>query len=264
MTNEQLAELIGQGGNEELLPLLWEKMRKLYIQWSGKYYNAHKDRCELCGVSADDLRQEAYLSMLEAVKAYTNRPEEHKDSLFTSYCKFPFKNHANELIGMRTAHSRNEPLNCTHSSLDEPIDDSEREKSATIADMLPDTEAQQPYRDIEQADYCRSVREAVAIALEEKPRELEVIQRRYYNGEFLNTIAANVGLSVERVRQIEKAAIRKLRNSPEVRALAEISCYRRVSLSSFRRTHVSAVEIIAEKREEKRQMVSKMVTRLYP
>jgi len=165
---------------------------------------------------------------------------------------------------MRTAHSHNEPLNRTHSSLDEPLDYGDGDTSVTISDIIPNQEAEQPFRDIEQEDYCRTVREAVAIALEEKPRELEVIKRRYYDNDFLSTIAANVGLSVERVRQIEKAAIRKLRNSPEVRALAEISCYRRVSLSSFRRTHVSAVEIIAEKREEKRQMVSKMITRLYP
>ncbi len=41
MTNEQL---IGQGGNDELLPLLWEKMRKLYIGWSGSFYNAQASR----------------------------------------------------------------------------------------------------------------------------------------------------------------------------------------------------------------------------
>ena len=169
MTNEQLAELIGQGGNEELLPLLWEKMRKLYIQWSGKYYTAHKNRCDLCGVSADDLRQEAYLSMLEAVKAYNSRTDEHKDSLFTSYCFYPFKNHAAELIGVRTQGGRNEPLNRTHSSLDEPLDYGDGDTSATIGDIIPDQEAEQPFRDIEQEDYCRTVRELVAVVLDERP-----------------------------------------------------------------------------------------------
>lgn len=256
MTNEQLAELIGQGGNEELLPLLWEKMRKLYIQWSGKYYTAYKNRCDLCGVSADDLRQEAYLSMLEAVKAYNSRTEEHKDTAFTSYCLYPFKNHAAELIGVRTTRERNEALNITHSSLDEPLDYGDGDTSATISDIIPDQEAEQPFRDIEQEDYCRTVRELVAAVLNEKPREHDVIKRRYYDNETLSTIAADMGVSGERVRQLEKVALRRLRKSPEFMSFAEINFYRHVSFNRFCRTHKSAVEEIAEKRECERKAIS--------
>lgn len=262
MTNEQLAELIGQGGNEELLPLLWEKMRKLYIQWSGKYYTAHKNRCELCGVSADDLRQEAYLSMLEAVKAYNSRPDEHKDSLFTSYCLYPFNNHAAELIGVRTTRERNEALNITHSSLDEPLDYGDGDTSATIGDIIPDQEAEKPFRDIEQEDYCRTVRELVAAVLDEKPREHDVIKRRYYDNETLSTIAADMGVSGERVRQLEKVALRRLRKSPEFMSFAEINFYRHVSFNHFCRTHKSAVEEIAEKREKERKAIELMIEKL--
>ena len=162
MTNEQLAQLIGQGGNDELLPLLWEKMRKLYIGWSGSFYNAHKERCDNCGVTVDDLRQEGYLSMLEAVKAYASRTDEHNDTLFTSYCSYPFKTYAAELIGIRTTRTRNEPLNRYRGDIDSPLDGIEGE---TIGTTTPDPEAEQPYRAVEQADYCRVVRETVKAAM---------------------------------------------------------------------------------------------------
>lgn len=256
MTNEQLAELIGQGGNDELLPLLWEKMRKLYRMWADKYYTQYKSRCDLCGVTADDLRQESYLSMLEAVKAYTNRPEEHKDTAFTSYCFYPFKNHAAELIGIRTTRTQNEPLNRYRGDIDSPLDGIDGE---TIGTTTPDPEAEQPFRAVEQSDYCRAVREAVANTLEATPRELEVIKRRYYDGELLGSIAADMGISRERVRQLEAKAMRKLRHSKEVRAFAEISFYRHVSLNSFQRTHISAVEKVVEERERKRKSIDELI-----
>lgn len=256
MTNEQLAELIGQGGNDELLPLLWEKMRKLYIQWSGKYYTAHKERCDLCGVTADDIRQESYLSMLEAVKAYASRSDEHRDTLFSTFCSFPFKNHATKLIGMHTSRTRNEPLNQHITSLDNPLTDKNGETDDTLLTLIPDNEAEQPFRDIEEADYCRLIRETVAEILRDRPREIEVIERRYYNGESQMSIAADSGVSHARISQIEAKALRKLRNSPQMKAFAEIGYYKHVTVSSYQRTHISAVEKVVEERERKQKEIN--------
>lgn len=256
MTNEQLAELIGQGGNDELLPLLWEKMRKLYIQWSGKYYSAHKERCDLSGITADDIRQESYLSMLDAVKAYASRPEEHTGTAFISFCQYPFKNHAAALIGVRTTRTRNEPLNRYRGDIDSPLDGIDGE---TIGTTTPDPEAEQPFRDIEEADYCRLIRETVAETLKDRPREIEVIERRYYNGESQMSIAADSGISHARISQIEAKALRKLRNSPQIRAFAEIGYYKRVTVSSYQRTHISAVEKVVEERERKRKSIDELI-----
>lgn len=68
MNNERLAALIGEGGNDELLPLMWEKMRKLFKLWADKFYTGHKARCDLCGVTNSDLFQECYFVMLEAIR----------------------------------------------------------------------------------------------------------------------------------------------------------------------------------------------------
>ena len=249
MTNEQLAELIGQGGNDELLPLLWDKMKALYQMWAKKYYNAHKERCNLCGVTADDLSQEGYLSMLEAVKAYISRTEEHTDTAFTSYCLYPFKTHAAALIGVRTNRTRNEPLNRFRGDIDSPLDGIDGDSSETIGTTTPDPEAEQPFRNIEQADYCRAVREAVVNTLQEGTKDLEVIECRYYSGKTLASIAANMGVSQERIRQIECAALKKLRKCVELQKLAGINYYRHVNLSTVSRNG-SVEEQIAEYKEQ--------------
>ncbi len=257
MTNEQLAELIGQGGNNNLLPLLWEKMRYLYRMWSGKYYSTHKERCDLCGVTVQDLQQESYLSMLDAVRAYHIRSEEHKDTLFSSFCLFPFKNHAAELIGIRTRSGYNEPLNQCRNSLDDPLTDKDGENDDTLMTLIPDNESEQPFRDIEETDYRRFFRETVADTLKDNPRELETIERRFYNGEFLGQIAADMGVSLERIRQIEYKALKRLRKSKAIRDFQEISCYKKVSVSSFLSTRVSAVEKVVEELEWRQKVIDR-------
>lgn len=59
LTNEQLAELIQQG-NDELKPVLWERVKRLLYSFAGKYYYRYTEYCERCGVSEWDLRQQAY------------------------------------------------------------------------------------------------------------------------------------------------------------------------------------------------------------
>ena len=56
LTNEQLAELIQQG-NDELKPVLWERVKRLLYSFAGKYYYRYTEYCERFGVSEWDLRQ---------------------------------------------------------------------------------------------------------------------------------------------------------------------------------------------------------------
>lgn len=70
MENEQLAELIQQGGNDELLPLLWDKMRVLIYKKCGEIWRSYSAKLELFGYSLDDLRQEGYNALIFAVKGY--------------------------------------------------------------------------------------------------------------------------------------------------------------------------------------------------
>ncbi len=129
MTNEQLAAFIKQGDNDELIPILWERIRKLMYMKSDKVYSALESRFIQCGVDIWDLKQSCYMTFLKAVEGY--KPD--CKNKFTSYLSYPFKNAVRELTGVRT--QKNEPLNnCT--ILDVPLKDDEKE--ITLADIIAD------------------------------------------------------------------------------------------------------------------------------
>ena len=69
MTNEQLTDLIKQGDNDELLPVLWEKTAKLLYKMSAQTYILYKDALKQRGILPEDLNQECYTVLLGAAKA---------------------------------------------------------------------------------------------------------------------------------------------------------------------------------------------------
>lgn len=98
MTNEQLAEFIKAGGNDELMPILWERVRKLLYAIANKYYSAHSSRCERCGVTVYDLKQAAYPAYLGAVRAFDSQ----KGYQFTAYLGLQFKSAVRPLFSAKT------------------------------------------------------------------------------------------------------------------------------------------------------------------
>lgn len=133
MTNELLAEYIQQGGNDELIPILWENVKKLLYSKSDSLYRLHKESCSRRGVEMWDIRQASYTAFLEAIRAY--KPE--TGNKFTSYLNYPFKNAVNELLGLRTSRATNEPLN-NSTSLDKPIDESMDGDVISLLDTIAD------------------------------------------------------------------------------------------------------------------------------
>lgn len=49
MTNEKLAELIQEGDNDELLPLLWDKTRLLIYKKCGRLWQFYSEKLERFG-----------------------------------------------------------------------------------------------------------------------------------------------------------------------------------------------------------------------
>jgi Sigma-70, region 4. len=75
-----------------------------------------------------------------------------------------------------------------------------------------------------------------------------VIERRYFRGQTYTEIAMTLELSRERVRQIEKSALKLLRESYELKQLTVYSPYRHVGLENFKHNG-SIEEQIAERKE---------------
>ncbi|MGN0618477.1 MAG: sigma-70 family RNA polymerase sigma factor [Ruminiclostridium sp.] len=250
MTNEKLALLIAEGENDELIPLLWEKTRKLFRLWADNFYNRNKARCDLCGVTNDDLRQEGFFALLEAVKAYSNRPAEQKELKFSSFCHYPFKNRAAALIG-RTKRQRNDPLN-NSISLDQSIPGADETDAASLSDFLPDETAEQPFRAIENESFSAEVRRTVRQELSGSTA-LRIVEKRYCGGETYAQIAKDLDLTRSRIHQITDNALRRLRKSRPLQAhYYGGNPYRTVSATAQQRDG-SIVEQIVEKKDELEQ-----------
>lgn len=211
MTNELLAEYIQQGGNDELIPILWEKVRKLLYMKSESLYRLHKDSCSRRGVEAWDIKQASYTAFLEAIKAY--KPE--SGNKFTSYLNYPFKNAVNELLGLRTSRTTNEPLN-NSTSLDKPIDESSDGDVISLLDTIADDTSLDFIDNMETAAIGETVR-AVVETLPERYKS--VIQARYWEGLTLQAIADRLSVSCENVRGREAKALRILRSNKIIRLL---------------------------------------------
>ena len=259
MSNEELAALISDEiGNTEHIEMLWEQTKKLYRKWSYKYYNSHRARCDLCGVTIDDIMQESFLSMIDAIKVYGNRNPEQQELAFTSFCTYPFKNHAAALIGMKTQQSRNEPLNnISRISLDECLESSDgSESNNTLGDIIPDTEAELPFRAIENESFASVVRQVVKQELADDNTALTAVEEYYYAGRTYAQIAEDLDLTRSRIHQIADDALRRLRNSRPLQELYYGNPYRTVSATAQQRDG-SLVEQLVERRYELEQQRKK-------
>lgn len=212
MTNEQLAELIrqGNGDNDDLLPLLWEKTHRFIYMCCSRLYLRYKAKFEQHGVEEWDLKQEAYSGFLKAVQAY----DPDKGFKFTSFLPLQLQRVVRSLIGVSDRYPT-DALNAAD-SLNKIIpageDDTEQ------GELIPDPAAQIPFEEIEVQDMARVVHEAVNTLPE---REREVIQKHYFEENSLTSIGEETGISAERVRQIKRHALRTLERSKRLRELRD-------------------------------------------
>ena len=132
---------------------------------------------------------------------------------------------------------------------------SDEDGAATLGELTPDTQAEAEREAVEDRIFHGQLHGAMAKALDTlEPTLRNIIRRRYWNRESLDTIADNQGVSRERVRQNEQKALRKLRQGSCVRLLRPYieemrSCYayQGTGWGAFKHTWVSSVERAAEK-----------------
>ena len=209
MDNEKLADIIHQGGADELIPVLWEKVRKLVYMHSEKFYRLNKELCDRRGVDVWDIKQESYNAFLKALKAF----DISKGYKFTTYLKMPFKNAVNDLLG-RSKREVNEPLN-SYKSLNKPVglpDGSETE----FGELIPDKSSLDFVERMETLSEYETIHEIVD-SLPEPCRI--VINQHYFQGVTFTAIADEMGFSKERIRQIHLRALKILRNNKDLQEI---------------------------------------------
>ena len=211
-SNEELA-ILYQQGDREAVKALYEQNTGLIYRFAYSYYMQNIDRCISCGISSDDIAQEAFFAICEAAKAY-KAAEEYK---FTTYLSRHLKNCFNGLVGYRTDKQKYEPLN-NCDSLNRPAgnDESETEKG----DLLEDPNSSAAFDYIEDSDYSRELHEVISHCLSEISEEQSlVIKSRYYANKTMKQTGQDIGKSAEQIRQIEAKALRALRHPRRARIL---------------------------------------------
>lgn len=209
-TQEEMCLLIQTGTRQDLLPVLWDTVRKLYTLKALRYYNGHRERCAQCGAAPEDLQQQAFFAFLKSIEEY----DAARGLPFAAYINLPFLSAMHELLCYRTARGRNDAL-CEAVSLDKEIE-TEDSSGDTLHDLIPDAHS---LDFLEQLD-AQSVSDMIRAEVRKLPeRHRHVIERSYFDGASLEQIGAELGTSTERARQIRNDALRKLSRS---RNLAEL------------------------------------------
>ena len=208
MTNEELAERI-KAGQSELMADLWNNCHKLLFFLMDRELTSEKlEQTARHGIEVEDLRQEMYFALVEAVKGFN--PD--AGLRFTTYLDYPVKNAINKALGLRGGSSAHDPLNsCT--SIDAPVK-SDEDDGATVGDFIGDPDSDQAFEEIAEQDYLKKLRADLERALRELPEQLEqTLRKRYFEGKTLDDVAEGQGISRQTVSNNEYSALLQLRET---------------------------------------------------
>lgn len=208
MTNEELT-LRALAGDRESIGQLWEQVKPLTFRFAGRFFRRSFTSCQTHGVVLDDLQQECFLAVLDAVKAY----DPDRGLKFSSFLSFPLKNHFNALIGCR-GNQRADPLNKS-TSLDEPLPGA-GDPDLTLIDVLEDKTVDLP-GDTEECDIQRLVRNAVQKL---NPFHRYLIRQQYFQDCTFEAISKESGIDEKEIKKHHRLALKELRKTKEIKSLA--------------------------------------------
>ena len=207
MTNEELARRI-QHGEQDLLLQLWEQVRRYAHDRAYKWHMATNGRG---GQTVQDLEQEAFLALLEALEGW-----DEKAGPFLPWYSLRLKAAFTAATGQRTKRDQLDPLqNCI--SLDAPLTDREGDPF-TLEDTIPDQRAEEDLETVEERDKQAAIRR-VLDSLQADQRQ--VILLRYFHDLTRDQTAQWLHLTRTRANTIEQKALRLLRHPVNSRVLLQ-------------------------------------------
>ena len=209
MTNEQLTLDI-QNGNRAALTELWGAVRPLLLSMAWKFYQKQgKERCSSHGVTLEDLQQEAFFALYDAVQAY--KPE--KGYQFTTDLSRATENRVRACMGIR---GKRDPLNAAD-RLEQPLPGEEERQQG---DTIPDEQAQAALEAVDDAAQQEQLQAVLGEALEALPApQGDVLRLRFLGQRTRQQTADALSLTLADVRREEQKALVQLRGRPAVRLL---------------------------------------------
>ena len=171
-----------------------------------------------------------------------NRDIKADSGSFIGWYNFYLKDGYTLLYGLRTKRTANDPLNSAI-SLSTPLDDS---GEVTLGDAVADPNSAECFERVEDALYRHELHNALCEALKTIPAEYRsVIERRYFNGQTIKSIAADLLTTVNEVKRCESGGLWAIRRSPAIntlRSFSDFDFYRGAGLRTFRHTGESIQE----------------------
>lgn len=208
-----------QEGDKAALEELWERTKKFALAVSRRYISESF-------ADQDDFQQCAYLGFHTAVMTHTGRYS------FLSLVQWLVQRECRLVLGLV-----GKPI-FRAGSLDVELPDSDH----TLEDTIEDESLPMIGEALEESELVRDVRAAVA---ELPERERLVVERHWLDGIALADIGECLGISAERVRQIECTAFEHLRCDPILRTYAsspDAYSARHSGMSAFLNSGTSSTE----------------------
>lgn len=154
MNNEQLA-IFANDGNSQAILELWERVKLLLYKMANRFYRRYGTNfCAMRGVTMDDLEQECFLAMLDAVRGFT--PE--RGYKFTAYLTRASENRFRAVLGI----NKSDPLNIC-SSLNAPVSSDDADMEAV--ELIPDPGANGKFEEVDERYTARVLGLAVCRVL---------------------------------------------------------------------------------------------------
>lgn len=253
MSIEELVAAV-QAGDQSLMEVLWGAVVNL-VKWKAKRVMTSLELLsDSKRVEFEDLVQSGYFALVAALETY--KPE---CGAFSSWLMYYLQTAFADTAGYRTKQGRMENR---ADSLDRPL--TNEENSRPMGDFIPDHATVATMESIEEREYREQLREALDAALEAIPEKYSrVIQLRYLQNQSLSETGAVIGVSSERVRQMENKGLKILRQ-PETAAnlidFYDFSYYTGTGLGAFRQSGLTIQEkylILEEQKKEKRERLER-------
>lgn len=229
LNNEELA-LSVQKGDSEALSRLWEQVKDYAYTVVMRYIQKPY-------ADTEDYLQTAFLGVRAAALAF-----DPCRGSFLTIADWYIRSACSRFYGW---HRRGEVQTISY---DVPMNEDDPD-SGSYLDSFPDDTLPDPWEGMERGDIVRDVRAAID---ELTPRQQEVVEEHYFAGDSLEAIGEAQGVSAQRIRQIEREALKRMRKSEHLTAYRrEYAPVKGVGIRAFEEYGTSAVEHVALKNVER-------------
>lgn len=199
-----------KSGDAAAVNALWAAYADFINRRVSWWYAHHTEQAQQRGLELEDFQQEGYFALRRAAELYIPAPDGMSFGTYLTQ-----RIHASCALLLKRGGA--DPLNnCT--SLDIEVSGTgDADKAIPLAELVPDNSAEAAILSVDDADYQSALHEGLEAALNKlQERDADMLRRRYYQGQEVNFIAAEYGISRQSTSTHINTSLRKLRTAPEL------------------------------------------------